>query len=203
MARTPLTPPINCEGSFVCLSPFELPQGVIYRLDAIRTFPELERNNKPVYSTYYAPHNITQADYKADAALNASILVFKANDGEVRYVPNTYLSSYPGLTGLKYNRNVLVIDLALLPDYVDVEAFTGDFSNFVQSKLGIKPVPYISTMRYEGQVNNDQHIEMESKRKKNIRDAVPLEEQLASAKKRNDELTALNEQLLAIVGDKK
>ena len=98
---------------------------------------------------------------------------------------------------------MLVIDLALLPDYVDVGAFTGDFSNFVQSKLGIKPVPYISTMRYEGQVNNDQHIEMESKRKKNIRDAVPLEEQLASAKKRNDELTALNEQLLAIVGDKK
>ena len=129
--------------------------------------------------------------------------MFKANDGEVRYVPNTYLSSYPGLTGLKYNRNVLVIDLALLPDYVNVGAFTGDFSNFVQSKLGIKPVPYISTMRYEGQVNNDQHIEMESKRKHNIRDAVPLEEQLATAKKRNDELTALNEQLLAIVGDKK
>ncbi|QXO09908.1 hypothetical protein pEaSNUABM38_00186 [Erwinia phage pEa_SNUABM_38] len=202
MARKPLTPPINCEGTFICLSPFELPQGVIYRLDAIRTFPELERNNKPVYDTYYAPHNITQADYKADAAASASILVFKANDGEVRYVPNTYLSSYPGLTGLKYNRNVLVVDLALLPDYVDVQAFTGDFTNYLQGKLGILPTPYISTMRYEGQVDNAQHVEMESKRKQNIRDAVPLEEQVATLQKRADDLQKLNDELMKIAASK-
>lgn len=202
MARTPLSPPVNTEGSFTCLSPFELPNGVIYSLEAIRTFPELERGNKPVYDTYYAPHNITKADYNADVAVKASILVLKASDGEVRYVPNTYLVSYPGLSGLKYNRNVLVVDLALLPDYVDTQAFVGDFANYVKSRLGIVPIPYISTMRYEGQVDNDQHVEMENKRKMNIRDTVPYEEQIATLETRNQELTSLNEKLIQVANDK-
>lgn len=202
MARTPVTPPINTEGTFVCLSPFELPTGVIYRLEAIRTFPELERRNIKVFDEYYAPHNITQADYAADVAASAAILIFKANDGEVRYVPNTYLQSYPGIAGLKYNRNVVVLDLALLPDYVDVKAFTTDFGNYMKSRLGVTADPFISTMRYEGQVTNEQHVEMEVKRKQNIRDSVPYEEQISSLTKRNNELTELNDKLIQIAQDK-
>lgn len=201
MARTPVTPPINTEGTFICLSPFELPTGVIYRLEAIRTFPELERRNIKVFDEYYAPHNITQADYAADVAASAAILIFKASDGEVRYVPNTYLQSYPGIAGLKYNRNVAVLDLALLPDYVDVEAFTNDFANYMKSRLGIDSTVFISTMRYEGQVTNEQHVEMEVKRKQNIRDSIPYEERIANLTKRNTELTELNNKLIEIVKD--
>lgn len=91
--RFPLTPPENTEGSFVTNTPFEVPVDVTYRLEAIRTFPELKRAGKDVFSEYYEPAGLTRQDYLDDADVEAAILTFKSTDGEIRYIPNTFLAS--------------------------------------------------------------------------------------------------------------
>lgn len=200
MARKPLTPTPNMEGLFTCLVPFELAAGVIYKCEAIRTFPELERKGTPVYDTYYKPRNLSHADYEADAAVGASIIVLKAKDGEVRYIPDTFITSIPGTIGVAYTRGVLVVDMALLPDYVDGSVIKADIVDLFKRTLGIEVTPLITTMRYEGTVTSEMHQTMEVKRKAMIRTYVPLAEQLAAAEQRNTELQDLNDKLMTTLG---
>lgn len=198
--RRPITPPINTEGLYTCLVPFELTDGVRYKCEAIRTFPELERKGTPVYETYYKPRNISVQDYQADALQNASIIILKAADGEVRYIPNTFITSYPGASGMGYTRSVAVIDLAFLPDYVDVAQIREDLVDLFKKRLGIETIPMITTMRYEGTVTEEMHQEMETKRKALIRTYTPLSEQLATSEQRNRELQDLNDKLMETLG---
>lgn len=194
--RRPLSPPPNAEGLYSCLVPFELAAGVIYKCEAIRTFPELERRGTPVYETYYKPRNLSVQEYKDDADVGASIVVLKASDGEVRYIPNTFITSIPGSSGMAYKRGVMVIDLAFLPDYIDANIIKADTVDLFKRNLGIEVLPFITTMRYEGTVTEEMHQEMEVKRKALIRQYTPLSEQLAESEQRNVELKDLNDKLM-------
>lgn len=194
--RRPLNPQPNAEGLYSCLVPFELAAGVIYKCEAIRTFPELERKGTPVYETYYKPRELSVQDYKDDADVGAAIVVLKASDGEVRYIPNTFITSIPGSAGVGYSRDVMVIDMALVPDYVNVNAIRDDVIDLFKRHLGIEVLPFVTSMRYEGTVTEEMHQEMEVKRKALIRQYTPLSEQLAQSEQRNTELQDLNDKLM-------
>jgi len=197
--RYPITPPENTQGSFVTNTPFELPLDVVYRLEAIRTFPELRRANVDIYSEYYEPAGLSRQDYLDDADLEASILTFKSTDGEVRYIPNTFVVSYPGQSAVDYRRNVIVLDCALVPSYIDVTKLSEDLGNLATSMLGVVVVPEVTTLSYEGTVTEEDHVRMEALRKRTIRTVVPLAEQVASLTTRNNELQVLNDRLIEIL----
>ena len=197
--RIPLTPDINTTGTFVANTPFELPAGVIFKLDAVRTFPELVRRNIDVFETYYSPAGLTRQDYIDDANVSAAILVLKSTDGEERFVPNTYLASYPGQNTIQYNRNVLVFDLGLTPDYVDVSKLNSDIVALISAQVGVTTTAELTVMAYEGTVSEDDHVKMEATRKRNIRQTEPLTDQLKAAQDRANELQAYSDQLLAII----
>lgn len=197
--RYPITPPENTQGSFVTNAPFELPVDVIYKLEAIRTFPELLRDNVDVFSKYYEPAGLTRQDYLDDADMEASILTFRSTDGEIRYVPNTFVEKYPGQSAMDYRRNIIVLDCALVPSYVDVNKLSTDLGNMATAALGVTVTPEITTLAYEGTITDEEHVRMEALRKRTIRTVTPLSEQVASLTQRNAELQTLNDRLIEIL----
>lgn len=197
--RIPLTPDINTSGLFVANTPFTLPDNVNFKLDAVRTFPELIRRNIDVFATYYEPAGLTRQDYIDDADVSAAILVLKSTDGEERNIPNTFLASYPGQNSIKYNRNILVFDIGLTPDYVDVSKLNNDIVALIGAQVGVTATPELTVMAYEGSVSEEDHVKMEATRKRNIRQAQPLSDQLAAEKQRADELQAYSDNLLSII----
>ncbi|EKG5865224.1 hypothetical protein O3354_002485 [Salmonella enterica subsp. enterica serovar Newport] len=197
----PNTPQVNLEGLFKVKTPYMLPDKVIYRVDAVQNFPKLQRNNIDVYNKYYKPVGLTRDDYISDANVEASIVTLKSRDGQVYELPDTYIETYPGLNGLNYRRNVVVIDLALIPEYVDVTLLTNDLKSILERGLGIDARVDITSMDYEGTVTEEEHLQMEAVRKAKIREQVPLTEQVATLTKQNQELQALNDAMLKILKD--
>ncbi|MDP4360277.1 hypothetical protein QR510_26935, partial [Escherichia coli] len=65
--------------------------------------------------------------------------------------------------------------------------------------LGIDPKVEITTMEYEGKVTEEQHLQMEAARKRKIREAIPLSEQVTSLTNENKKLKELNNQMLEIL----
>ncbi|ENJ7998999.1 hypothetical protein AB2K85_000734 [Escherichia coli] len=197
--RLPLQVPVNTTGLFRVKTPFTLAETVIYTVEASRTFPDLVRQNIDVYNSYYQPVGLGREEYLADANVSASILTFKSRDGQVVYIPDTYLESYPGLSGITYQRNVLVVDLALVPDYVKVSSITKDVSDILTHTLGIEPKVEVTTLEYEGKVTEEQHLQMEAARKNKIRESIPLGEKVAALTEENKKLKELNNQMLEIL----
>lgn len=199
MARVPLTPPVNTEGIFKVNTPFSLPQDVMFRVDAILNFADIVRRGEDPYAKYYAPLNISNSDYLDDAKVGASILTLKSNDGQLVFIPDTYIETYPGAAGVSYVRNVLVWDCGPVPDYVDINAANADAMAVLAKALGVVITPSVTTLAYEGVISDEDHVRMEAERKARIRQTVPLSEQLAIAESRNAELQKLNDNLIAIV----
>lgn len=199
MARIPLTPPVNTEGIFKVNTPFSLPQDVMFRVDAISNFADVVRRNEDPYAKYYAPLGISNSDYLEDAKVGASIITFKSNDGQLVFIPDTYIETYPGAAGVSYVRNVLVWDCGPVPDYVDINAMNADAVAVLAKGLGVQVTASVTTLAYEGVISDEDHVRMEAERKARIRETIPLSEQLENALSRNAELQKLNDSLMAIV----
>lgn len=201
--REQLTPPPNTEGAFVAKPPFKLSGEVMYTLESVRGFAELERAKLKVYERYYQPVGLSESDYLEDAQNNASILFLRTKDGELAYIPNTYLASYPGQASETYVRNVVVADLALVPSYVETDAMVEEIQEVIKRRLGIDSTVSITTLEYEGVITEEEHIRMENLRKENLKGFVSQEEQIDNLKKEVAGLYDQNEELIKLVEAKK
>lgn len=196
-----LTPPINTSGIFTLYLPFTLAAGVVYRCSAIRTFTELEKRGIDVYKTYYKANGIGEDTYKIDLGLKASIVTLVSGAGEEVYVPNTYIESYPGDSGVRYSRNVMVIDVGLVPESTDLSYMKALLVDLIKHNTGVDSVAEIVTAPYTGSVSHDQHVTWETARRAAIQNYVPLVEQLTAANAKIALLQEQNEELLGVISN--
>lgn len=196
MGRILLTPTVNREGVYVANPPFVIDTTTIFRCEAIRTFPELIRRNIDVYAEYYAPVGLDKKIYIEDAELGAAIVTLKSADGQLVYLPNSYIAAIPGQTGLNYQRNVIVADLGPVPSYVDVTQIESDIKTLIGRYVGVASEVSTTVLRHEGEFTDEEHIRMENLRKKNIRDHVPPSVTIAELQAQNAKLSELNKLLM-------
>ena len=198
--RIPRTPPIYTSGIYTCYAPYAdlIDSNTVYVAEAIRTFPEMERRQREVYNEIYAPVKLEESIYIEDAKNNASIITLRSSDGNIVLVPNTFIESYPGMAGLKYARNVFIVDVGMIPATIDLEILSDDLKDTVVKNVGADVDMVLDTMRYEGNITHEQHVALETARKATIRQYTPLQQQLdeslareVALKKQNDELTEL------------
>lgn len=196
MARTLLTPAPRQEGIYVANAPFQIDATTIFTCEAIRTFPELIRRGVDVFTEYYAPVGLDRKVYVEDAELGAAIVTLKSADGQIVYLPNSYIGAIPGQTGLNYQHNVLVADLGPVPGYVDVAQIEADIKTLVGRYIGIDAEVTTTVLKYEGEFTDEEHIRMENLRKLKIREQVPPSVTIAELNERNAKLTELNRLLM-------
>lgn len=201
--RVPVTPPIYAEGIFTCYPPFDSKVDIntVYVVEAIRSFPEMERRDRDVFAEIYQPAELSEAIYNEDADAHAAIVTLKSTDGTLVFIPNTYIESYPGMAGLDYSRNVVVLDVGMIPATIDLALLKKDLLDVVVKNVGASVEVTIDKMRYEGNVTHEEHVKLETARRLAIRQHVPLQMQLDEANQRNDALQAQVDELIETIAE--
>lgn len=200
--RALITPPIHATGVYSLFAPFTVSLEMIYRCHAVRSFDELVKRGIDVYKEYYEPKELSEKIYQEDAAKGASIVTLISADQEYLYVPNTFIESYPGMAGLRYERKFLMFDLGPLPSNFQIDYLIGDMQDLVKKAVGVteeKVDVSFATLPMNGSVSHEDHIQLEASRRAAIQLHTPLEVQLKQQTDRADALQEQNDQLLAVI----
>jgi hypothetical protein len=200
--RRTVTPPINTSGFYQVYQPFVLSDRLTYRCDAIRSFSELAKRDIDVYVTYYKPFGISEADYQKDLDLNASIVTLISSEGEFVYVPNTYIEAYPGMSGVSYQRTVLVVEMGPLPESADVTYLLPEVESLVSSASGTSAKATVAVVPLESPLTHEEHQQLEGARRGALALRTSLVEENATLTARNDELTRQVDELMAIIASR-
>jgi hypothetical protein len=199
MARVPRTPPINTAGVYLVYAPFSISNTQIYKCTAIRNFEALRIAGIDVYTKYYKPFNISNEDYQADAALDAAILTLEAPDLTEYYIPNTYIKSYPGGSGLDYSHKVIVLDLGLMLADVDISYLDPLLIDLIKQYIGVDLTVNTVTVPYLGTISHDAGVLMERARVGAIRSNKTIYQQLEEANYRITVLESNIQELLNVI----
>lgn len=201
--RVPVTPPIYAEGIFTCYPPFDSQVDIntVYTVEAIRSFPEMERRDRDVFAEVYTPAGLSEAIYSEDSDANAAIITLKSTDGDLLFIPNTYIESYPGMAGLDYARNVIVLDVGIIPATIDLSLLEKDVQDVIVKNVGAAVNVVVDKMRYEGNVTHEEHVKLETARRLAIRQHTPLQMQLDEANQRNDALQEQVNELISTIAE--
>lgn len=200
--RTPKTPPINTSGVFLAYEPFTLSTSVIYKCTAIRNFEDLQSDNIDVFNSYYKPFGLDLTVYREDAAIDAAILTLEAADGSERYIPNTFIKSYPGGNGLAYVNKVLVVELGLMLGDVDTGFLEPLMIDMVKQHIGVETEVKTVAVPYIGAVTHETGVAMERARVGAIRSNKTIYQQLQEQTALAAALRAQNDELLLLLASK-
>lgn len=194
-----LTPPVHCAGVFSLIAPFKASGTTTYTVDAIETFRELKADRVDIFARYYQRMGLSTNEYTIDDALNASIVTLRAGDGSLIEVPDTYIASYPGDSGVEHVRIVMVADLGLIPTYMDVEYLTSDIKDVLRKNIGVIGEVTMAQAPVTTQLTYQQHISSERQRKANVTAYESKDQVIARQQAEIDNLRKKNEQLEQLV----
>ena len=201
--RKPLTPPINAAGNYVLYAPFSVPITVMFECYAIRNFDELAERGIDVYKTYYEPHGLADTIYKEDAAMQAAIVTLNGADGSEYYVPNTYIQSYPGDSGIVHHNIVVGLELGLLPTTFDITYVAPLLVDIIKQHVGVDTEALFATVPYEGTISHEKFVQMERSRIANIKSYKTIYQQLQEALTTNSQVLAQQQDLLTVISQQK
>lgn len=194
-----LTPPPHCAGVFSLIAPFVASSTTTYTVEAIESFRELKADKVDIFARYYQPKGLTTNDYTTDDALRACIITLRAGDGSLIEVPDTYIASYPGDSGVEHRRLIVVADLGLVPTYMDVSYVTSDVKDVLTKNLGVLSEVFLSEAPVTTQLTYSQHIASERQRKNNVTAYESKDQIIARQLVEIENLRRVNAQLEALV----
>lgn len=202
MAENNPIPSIRAAGRFEAKAPFDVvvDKDKYYTVEAVRTIPEMEGLKIDVYSRVFKPIGLTVEDYPAvlERAKSQKAVVITLTDraGTPTYVVSSYLTSFPVVDGVSYERMCVVVDLGPCdPSMRDIIQPTLDhFKSYVEATVGITTNPVLGTIPTLGYVSKAQHDALEANRKSKIIDS-------SSDVVRNRELEAQIIQLKNYIAD--
>ncbi len=187
----PKTPPLYAKGTYSLTSPYVLPGSQSYTCVAIRSFRDLLKLHVDVVKAYYTPVGLGEAEYKSDTDVAAAIITLLGDDGQVVYVPDTYISSYPDLSGYSYKHMVLSVSLGTVWDQLPLDDVKNKVEETVKAALGVEAVVNEHSAPTTGTVSQTEHERIETARRAAIRNQKTLTAQLLEMK---TAYTALQEQ---------
>lgn len=170
---TNMTPWVYAEGLFTAKSPFNtvVDPTVSFKVEAVRTINEIQLAGRDVYELVLKPVGISKdnaTDY-IDAMIrdNACIVTLTRQQGPLVYVPTTYLTSYPNVDGVVFERLCLIVDCgSCSPDTKNrLDDTLQGIKLVVQKNLGITtPLVQIGTLPERSYVSKTQAEAWENSR---------------------------------------
>lgn len=171
MPVTKMTPTIGLTGRYTGRVPFTtlLVATNTYQCIAIRKFSDIVIDGEDVFTTYYEPHELDQATYAEHEVEGVNIITLLRNDGEVVFIPDAYIESFPLMQDVLYQRVSLLLDMGVLPGYVDYTLLKDKILNIVREIVN-PPSPniYISTAPTDGGISMGDHETLEATRTSGI-----------------------------------
>jgi hypothetical protein len=159
-----MTPLLHAKGVYEVSAPWTIAPGIIYECIAIRSFVDLQKLGEDVFDLYYNPQGLDQIRYETDRILNANIITLISPTHPTIYVPDTFITKYPELNGVKYNRLVLSIDLGPLPDYEDLTFLKNQLQGVVSDVIGVVAEVKVHIAPSTGVVSQSDHTAAQNAR---------------------------------------
>lgn len=194
-----LLPPVNATGLFELLEPFKLEAGLVYVCEEVRSFDELTRLGKKVFSEYYEPLQLTEDEYKRDVELEAAIVTLKAGGELPVYVPSTYILNYPGFKNRGYENKIIALEIGLLPLGTDISTLKTELADHAKATLGIDANVYEANHLFENDLTAQQQADLERARRLAITNYIPKDVRIKNLEEQIDKLQQQNEALVAVI----
>jgi len=134
-----LIPPINFKGRFEVKPPYNkrLNPNIFYTVKSVYNIKSLEDLDIDVLNVVYLDYGLTENDYDNDRNNDVPIIEFESESGDVVYVPASYITALPRITGRVFVNKVLTINLGSLPENLDLTSLKSDIKELVKFKYGI------------------------------------------------------------------
>lgn len=189
------TPPIAAKGQFKLIPPWTVPEDRIYECNAIRSFPELMERGVDIFATVYEPLGLVESDYERDRLAGANVVTLMSDLHPVVHIPDTYIESYPDMSGMKYHHIVLSVSLGAIPSYLDLSYLQQQVKSKVLTTVGVDAKVEIHAAPHTGFISFDQHTVLEANRRVSIENVKTDHGKLRDLQTLNE---ALTEKLLVL-----
>lgn len=159
------TPALYASGKYVLSAPFVANPAKTYTCMAIRSFTDVTLLHEDVFVTYYQQYGITESEYELDVAAKVSIVTLMSESGEVIYVPDSHIESYPDISNIPYSRIVLSVDLGALPDVLGLDFLITQLQNAASAVIGVaSPTVLTHKVPTTGFISAQDHASAEAAR---------------------------------------
>lgn len=162
MAR--VTPPMNIAGPFLLRAPFVADSTKSYTVTAHRSFSELIARSQDPLKLVYAPVGLTATAYAEDQLEGAIVIALRDSAGNVMYVPDTYIESYPSMGSVPYSRLVGVVDLGMWANARDLDDVMASLKESCKANLGVDVVVTLARAATTTTVSEQDHIQLTAAR---------------------------------------
>jgi PKD repeat protein len=133
------TPPLNANGVYTLIAPWETVANTTYTCIAARSFQDLLQHGVDILNTYYTPMGLGQTQYQADLAAGANLITLVSPNQPTIYVPDTYIVGFPDLSNVAYQNVILSCQLGPLPDTLDLSFIQQEVAALVSDTIGVEP----------------------------------------------------------------
>lgn len=198
-----ITPEIGAVGKYTYKSPFDSIGNTQteFTCKAVRTLTDCLALGEDPYKKYYEPFKISEQDYREDIRNDVAIVALQSSVGNWLYIPNSYLLSYPDVSGVRYVNMVIAANIGAIPETLDLTLLLGDVTDVIQHRLGIVPEVRGVVTSQPALVGDDDHQRMENVRSSAISEGNSLTLQILKLKEQINILTAKNKTLSEYIRD--
>lgn len=159
-----VTPPLLAKGRYTVRSPFSVKETTIYTCIALRKFEDIVELGEDVYATYYQPFGLTTSQYQRDVRLGAVIVSLQDPFGEVLYIPDTFILTYPNMGDITYHHVVISVSLGPIPTTVPLDYLRQQMSSIASDVIGVDAITREHLAPTVGAVTPTQHEILEAAR---------------------------------------
>ena len=141
------TPPLGARGRYILSVPWQANPNKLYTCIAVRSFADIYKLGQDVYKVFYFGMGATAGavigglpfNFTAESAKKPNIITLQSDDGEVIYVPDTFIQKFPDQGEVKYSHIVLSLSLGPVPDYANLEEIKQAVAETVAQRFGFSP----------------------------------------------------------------
>jgi hypothetical protein len=166
MARK--TPSMNISGTFILRDPFSISPDSAHTAVALRTFDELVARGQDPMRLVYTPVGLAQPAYGSDKAEGAYVVCLRDKSGNLTYVPDTYIDSFPNMGSVPYSRLIVGVSLGMWPDERGIEDVYEAIREAVKTKIGVDPVLSITRGMTTDYVDEARHAQLTATRENSV-----------------------------------
>ncbi len=167
MAVIKRTPVIGLKGRYTGITPYNglLLATNTYTCIAIRKFTDIVKEGDNVYEKYYQEYGVDPTVFAEHEVEGVNIITLQRNDGEFVFIPDAYIESFPLMTDVEYLRVSLLVDMGVLPNYIDYTLLQDRILNVVRELVNPpNNTVYISRVPTDGVISAGDHETLEATR---------------------------------------
>lgn len=136
-----IVPAINTKGEFRFSAPFNTNdyQNKQLKVTAVRSLIEMYNNGDDPLANIYTKHGLTEKEYADDIANSVPIIIFSTGGNNFYYIPANKIIGMPTVSGIKYGKRILAVNLGTLPEELEYEEVVNNVKDVIMDSLGIIP----------------------------------------------------------------